>query len=83
MDTDAELTARIAEIVRELIADSGHSNKALAEATGIPRVTFIRKLTGHPKSPFTPGELALLAPFLGLPPSAIVARAEASLGRAA
>jgi transcriptional regulator with XRE-family HTH domain len=83
MDTDAALTARIAEIVREAIEASGTPIKSLAESAGIARGTLIRKLRGPSESPFTPAELARLAPFVGMTPGEVVTRAETSLGRAA
>jgi hypothetical protein len=83
MDTDAALTARIAEIVREAVQASGTPIKALAESSGIARGTLIRKLRGPSESPFTTAELARLAPFIGMTPGEVVTQAEASLGRAA
>jgi hypothetical protein len=80
MSTDADLTARIAEIVREAVAVSGVPTKALAESTGIARGTLIRKLKGPSESPFTPAELARLAPFIGMTPGEVVTRAEGTKG---
>jgi transcriptional regulator with XRE-family HTH domain len=83
MATDAALTARIAEIVREAVQASGTPIKAVAESSGIARGTLIRKLRGPSESPFTPAELARLAHLTGMTPGQLVTRAEASLGRAA
>lgn len=83
MATDAALTARIAEIVREAVTASGTPIKALAESTGIARGTLIRKLRGPSESPFTTAELARLAPHIGMTPGELVTQAETSLGRAA
>jgi transcriptional regulator with XRE-family HTH domain len=80
MDTDAELTARIAAVVREAVAASEYSTKALAESTGIARGTLMRKLKGPSESPFNTAELARLAAVLGIPVSEIVSRAEHTKG---
>ena len=61
---DAELTTRIAGVVREAVQTSGYSIKALAEGSGISRTTLIRKLRGTAESPFTPAEVARLAPYI-------------------
>ncbi len=45
--------------VRQAMADQQLSQVALAEATGIPRVTLIRRLNGQ--APFTVTELAAVA----------------------
>jgi hypothetical protein len=81
MDTDAALTARIAEIVREAVTASGVPIKAVAETYGFSRGTLIRKLSGPAESPFSPAELARLAPLTGMTPGEVVTRAEG--GRAA
>ncbi len=64
-------TTRVAEAVREAVAARGISQIALSEATGIPRVTLIRRLNGH--SPFTIAELAAIAEHLGVTVSDLVA----------
>lgn len=63
MDTTTA-TARVAEAVRKAAADRGVSQLALSNATGIPRVTLIRKLRGQ--SPFTVPELAAIADEFGM-----------------
>lgn len=49
---------------------NGVSTKALAEATGISRMTLARRLTGN--SGFTVNELDALAVYFGTTPSALV-----------
>lgn len=49
---------------------SGVSTKALAESTGIPRTTLIRRLTGN--SPFTLEELDLIAGHFDTTATALV-----------
>jgi len=47
------------------MADQAVSRVAPAEATGIPRVTLVRRLSG--RAPFTVTELAAVAGALGVP----------------
>ena len=59
--------------VRQAMADQQLSQVALAEATGIPRVTLIRRLNGQ--APFTVTELAAVAAELGMTPADFLAAA--------
>lgn len=52
-------TQMVATRVTGLMDSSGVSTKALAESTGIPRTTLVRRLTGN--SAFTLEELDLIA----------------------
>jgi plasmid maintenance system antidote protein VapI len=52
------------------MASAGVSTKSLAEATGIPRTTLARRLTGN--SPWTLEELDLLAQHFDTTPLALV-----------
>ena len=51
--------------VQTAMADQAVSRVAPAEATGIPRVTLVRRLSG--RAPFTVTELAAVAGALGVP----------------
>jgi len=73
MDRRGDPTVRIAEQVRQAMADQQLSQVALAEATGIPRVTLIRRLNGQ--APFTVTELAAVAAELGMTPADFLAAA--------
>lgn len=64
MDTNA-YARRVAASVTAAMEAGGHSQKSMAEATGIPRVTLIRRLRGV--SPFTVTELHAIASELGVP----------------
>lgn len=72
---DSTPQTRIAEAVRELMEEQGVTQLGLAEATGIPRVTLIRRLNGHQS--FTVNELASVAAHLGVLPSQLLRDAEA------
>lgn len=52
----------VAARVRVAMEQAGHSEKSLADITGIARSTLRRRLTGG--SPFTTAELAAVAPVL-------------------
>lgn len=68
---------RVAEVIRKLAADAAWSKRALSIATGIPRETLARKLTGL--APFTTAELANLGLAFGeLTPADILRMAEAA-----
>lgn len=54
----------VAQRVRTAMELAGQTPKALADATGLPRTTLNRRLTGN--SDFTLHELSVLAPVLGL-----------------
>lgn len=60
----------VAARISELMDSSGVSAKALAESTGIPRTTLVRRLTGN--SPWTLQELDLLAVHFGTTATALV-----------
>lgn len=55
-------TKALAEVVGDAIVASGQTVKGLADATGIPRTTLSRRLSGF--SSFTVAELAAIAPLL-------------------
>lgn len=73
MHTDNTST-RISRVVTQMLEQAGVSQKAAAEATGIPRATLIRRLSGH--SPFQTTELEAVAALLGVNVSDIVLAAE-------
>lgn len=60
----------VATRVSDLMVSSGVSTKALAESTGIPRTTLVRRLTGN--SPWTLSELDLVAAHFGITPFDLV-----------
>lgn len=60
----------VAARISGLMTESGVSAKGLAEATGIPRTTLVRRLTGN--SAFTLEELDLLAAHFDTTPLALV-----------
>ena len=61
----------VAERVRVAMEQKGETEKGLADATGIPRTTLRRRLTGN--SPFTVNELGAIAPCLGVALVALLA----------
>lgn len=62
---DINYTQAVAEAVQAAMADRKFTQAGLAEATGIPRVTLIRRLRGH--VPFTVRELHDIATALDTP----------------
>ena len=70
MDTNHHTPQRVAQAVAEAMEAGGWSEKGLAEATGIPRVTLRRRLAG---SAFNVAELAAIASALGTTVTALVA----------
>jgi lambda repressor-like predicted transcriptional regulator len=72
-NTDA-YSARVADIIRQANEAAGRTPIKLATLTGISRETLKRRLTGG--SPFTTYELALIAPYIGMSPTEILAAAE-------
>jgi transcriptional regulator with XRE-family HTH domain len=76
MATNEALTDAIAAIVRTKLDARGHNQSFTAAATGIPRVTLIRRLNGQ--TPFTTTELLAVASVLNTTPSDILREAEAS-----
>lgn len=65
---------RVADAVAAAMTAGGWSEKALAEATGIARVTLRRRLAG---SPFDVSELAAIATALNTSVSALLEQAAA------
>jgi transcriptional regulator with XRE-family HTH domain len=74
MDTNPNYSARVAVTVAAAMEAGGWSEKALAEATGIPRVTLRRRLAG---AAFNVAELAAIAEALGTTVTDLVDRAAA------
>jgi hypothetical protein len=66
MDTN-HLPPTVAQRVGEAIKSGGYSVNAMAEATQIPRVTLIRRLSGA--TPFNTNELDSIASALGCSPA--------------
>jgi len=58
---DTNYSARVAAAVSDAMEAGGWSEKAMAEATGIPRVTLRRRLAG---ASFNVAELAAVASVL-------------------
>lgn len=67
------LSKAIAAEVRQRMIEKNVSEQALANETGIPRVTLRRRLAG---APFTTDELFAIAPILGTTPSRLFALVE-------
>lgn len=74
MDT---LTAsrRIADVIRDRLRETRRTQLDIVAATGIPRTTLNRRMTGN--SPFTVTELELIADFLGMTVTALMVASEA------
>lgn len=70
MDTNPHTPTRVAQAVAAAMEAGGWSEKALADATGIPRVTLRRRLAG---SAFNVAELAAIASTLETTVTALVA----------
>ncbi len=66
-------STRVAGTVRAAMGNSGMSQVALSEATGISRTTLSRRLNGQ--IPFTMDELAAIANHLGVRASDLLAAA--------
>lgn len=74
MDTTrTDYPSRVARVVTAAMVPDGWSEKALAEATAIPRATLRRRLAG---SPFDVSELERIAAALGTDVTTLVAEAE-------
>lgn len=73
MDTNT-YPRQVSQTVAEAMMAQGWSQKALAEATGIPRVTLRRRLAG---AAFNVAELAAIADALGTTVTDLVDRAAA------
>jgi transcriptional regulator with XRE-family HTH domain len=65
---------RVADAVRARLRETGKTQLDIVDATGIPRTTLNRRMTGL--SPFTTTELALIAAFLETSSSALMYAAE-------
>lgn len=76
MATPDQLSSRLAATVAASIKAANLSQRAVAEATGIPLVTLSRRLTGH--SGFTVPEVAAIADALGVSLVELFLRAERS-----
>jgi len=70
MDTNHHTPQRVAQAVAAAMEAGDWSEKALADATGIPRVTLRRRLAG---SAFNVAELAAIAAVLETTVTALVA----------
>jgi transcriptional regulator with XRE-family HTH domain len=75
MDTPSN-SRRVADAVRERLRELGKTQLDIVDATGIPRTTLNRRMTGL--SPFTITELELIAAFLDTTPSKFLTAAEAA-----
>lgn len=73
VDNRSEYSAAVARVVSEGMKAHGLSINALAEATLIPRVTLGRRLGGED---FKVGELAAIAPIIGMTVAGITSAAE-------
>ena len=69
MDTSTA-SHRVALAVREQLRKSGKTQLDVVDATGIPRTTLNRRMTGN--SPFTVNELDLIASFLDVSVSTLL-----------
>lgn len=65
---------RVALAVREHLRRAGKTQLDVVDATGIPRTTLNRRMTGN--SPFTISELELIAAFLGITVTEIMQTSE-------
>lgn len=77
MPNPKDYAEAVARQVRKATTDSGVTITALAERTGIPRVTLQRRLSGVAAG-FTTTEIAAIATVLGTTPAAILHAAEAA-----
>jgi transcriptional regulator with XRE-family HTH domain len=67
-------TERIAETIRQRMAEQGVTQLSLSEATGIARMTLGRRLSGY--SAFKTDELAVVCRQLSLAPAQVLADAD-------
>lgn len=81
MDKPPTYNEALAAVVEQAIADGGQSQNGIAEATGIPRTTLIRRLRGHQS--FTAEELHGIANVLGITVRSLVDAADTRLAEAA
>lgn len=56
----------VAEVVRSAMKDAGISQRELADRTGLPLATLLRRLSGQARS-FTVGELFAIAEAVDVP----------------
>lgn len=73
MDT-LPASQRVALAVRDHLRQAGKTQLDVVGATGIPRTTLNRRMTGN--SPFTITELELIAAFLGVTVTEILRTSE-------
>lgn len=67
----------VAQVINEELSDRGIAVATVAQKSGIPRTTLMRRLE-HPTSyPFTVAELAQISDVFGTRLSVIIQRAEA------
>ena len=78
METPEPLIRQIAEEIKSAMLTAGMSQRALADATGLPLVTLSRRLTGAGK-PFDLAELALVAAAVNLSLVELIMRAERTM----
>ena len=69
-----DITQATSEAVAEAIESAGQTHLAVAEQTGIPRTTLLRRLTGT--SPFTVSELERIAALLSVPVHSLIPSAD-------
>lgn len=67
---------RVASAVSAAIESAGHTQVSIADATGIPRTTLIRRLRGQ--QPFTIAELDAIANTLGVHVTTFLATEDAA-----
>ncbi len=72
-----DITQTVAAAVRGLIAERGMSELAMAQESGIPRVTLRRRLAGQ--TPFTVQELADIGHVLDITVLDIIKRSDTVL----
>lgn len=68
-----DITQGTARAVTAAMEAAGASQLAMSEATGIPRTTLLRRLSGS--SPFTIAELERIADHLQVPVESLIQRA--------
>lgn len=81
MTTPEQISQRLAEVVVAAIKAAGHSQRDVAEASGIPLVTLNRRLTG--RSSFTIPEIAAISEVIDTGVTELFLRVERSFAQAA
>lgn len=76
MNTPQQVSDTLSRVVKAAMKTSGHSQRDVAEATGIPLVTLNRRLTGSYS--FTVLEVAAIAEVIGVGVTDLFLRAERS-----